>query len=111
MAFLFAQLTLLTVWLNLSLLLYGWGSLACRIGRCTRDDLVGWAVNPWIGVGCVVGFLQLWHFALPLSSGALIVFAIVGIVGLVLTGARPWSGLLAALRAQPWLFAVGALFV
>jgi hypothetical protein len=103
-------LHVLAVWLLVWVVFYGWGTLACRLARCDRDDATGFAFNPLIGLACVIGALQIWHFFAPVNAWACgFVFAI-GVCGAVLgIGRLPSIG--RAVRDYPVLTTSAAFLV
>jgi hypothetical protein len=106
-----AHLFILASWLLMWVVFYGWGSLACAISRCRRDDGLARMVNPWIGVACVLGLLQVWNLAAPVNTWAFVVVAGIGMLAAIVWGARQGPQVWAAARTDGVLFAIGLILV
>jgi hypothetical protein len=106
-----AQLTILAVWLGLWFVFFGWGLIATKIARCARTDGIALLVTPWLGVACVIAFLQIGHLAVPVDGRAIGTVSVVGILGLLLFGRRFGSLAYDASRTHPVATAFVAITV
>jgi hypothetical protein len=68
-------------------------------------------VNPWIGVACVLGILQVWNLAAPINTRAFMVVVSVGMLAALVWGARQVPQVWAAARSDAALFAIGLILV
>jgi hypothetical protein len=103
-------LYLLATWLLAWVVFYGWGTLACRLARCDHAGATALVFNPWIGLACVIGVLQIWHFFAPVDAWACGVVFAFGLIGAVLGFRRlPLIGF--AVRSYPLLAAIAGLLV
>src|SRR5262249_21929009 len=79
------------------------------ISGCQRDDLTSVLVSPWIGIGLVLGVLQVWHLFLPVSTWVFgIVFAI-GVLSAALLGGRALPEIASVARRYPGATVVAIL--
>ena len=72
--------TILLHWILFALAAAGFGLIIERLRG--RDDSIWDTV--WTGVAATLGGLQVWHLFWPVASGAVLVFGLVALVGLVL---------------------------
>jgi hypothetical protein len=91
-----AMLAVAGTWFLLGLLFFGVGRLVCRTLRLGRE---GWRhahLSFWIGWGATIVILQVWHLFFPVDSRVVLIFGLLGTIGLVLDGkavladARVW---------------------
>ena len=85
------------------------GRFAARISRCQRNDLTSVLISPWIGMGVVLGVLQIWHLFLPVGTWAFSLVFAVGLLSAALLARRPcqislrsFVGILWRPRSQFW---------
>ena len=88
------QQLILLAWLVVGMLVLGLG-LAAQAPLERAADLWG---AFWLGFGCLLTLLQLWHLVLPIDDRARIAIAVLGAAGLTVRGFQPWR---LALRALP----------
>lgn len=92
-----------------------WLAVFCGVGALLwkRPGFDGWMLRFWCGWSCVLFFLQLWHFFLPVDGRAVVAVALLGAAGLFRSrreaGAvfrlllRRWAVFFAVLVVAAWL--------
>ncbi len=75
--------SVLLSWLLLFLVFSGLGSVALKmLGRSLASGW-NWLDAFWLGWALALGFLQLWHFILPVNDAVLLIFAAISILLLI----------------------------
>jgi hypothetical protein len=93
-----ASLMIVVSWVGLGLVFIGLGSLLRRLLRAPAVSADGLLLSFWLGWVSVLFALQLWHLVLPVGVWALVTLSSAGVVGLALSGTRPWLSLLRGVR-------------
>ncbi len=78
-------------WVALALVLAGLGALVQRCWRAPVEGADGWLRCFWLGWCALLLILQVWHFAFPIDDRVLFVVVPLGVLGLLLSGTRPWK--------------------
>ena len=96
---------ILGAWVVLGFMLVGVGALVCRVIRAQVRDADGLLDSFWIGWAGLLYGLQLWHVFLPVDVRALLGAAALGLIGLGVSGVRPWQAALRGARGS-WVLVV-----
>jgi hypothetical protein len=103
-----ASLLILKAWAVIGVALIGLGLLFRRLSRAPAASVEDVIESFWLGWALLLLLLQLWHFFLPVDQRAAIAAVVIGVIGVVAGGWRPWW---AVVRGLPRHLPTVACFV